>query len=280
MEEKSEFTGSNFSWLKLIKTVVAFANTKGGELLLYNTKGVDPDEFDSARIDDRVNGYVEPRIQNVETQLLRSYVKIKVANSPSKPHVFKIDGSYQDPEEPSRQRNAFYKGQVLVRHSSKNEVATRDDYERMLEEKQNELMNRVKMVFEFPADRPVKIEENSEAMPVKVVKEGTGVPVLMKDQIGKKIRITVDPGAPAVKLEEKDILKMYPLTYDELTQRLRKLPEFKVNSEYHVARRSLEKNRGLCFERYLDPRNPNSTVKRFYSLRAFHVLKEKIRKRG
>lgn len=268
IEEKSRFTGNVLMWLKLVKTVVALANTRGGELRLYNTEEVDPKKFDSAKIDDKVNKYIEPRIQNIKTLVLKSYVKIIVENSPSKPHVFKMDGPYQDPDNPSRQRKAFYKGQVLVRHSSKNEPATRDDYEHMFKEKQSEFVRRLNLVSQLPIDRPVKIEESPEALPVKIVEEGEGIPTLMKEVVGKgkDVRVTSDPTAPVVRLEEKDVRDKYPLSYAELTKSLKgRYSDFKINAKYYKLKRSFEKDKSLCFTRYLDPRNPKSSTKKFYS---------------
>jgi len=180
VEEKSQFTGSKAEWLRLVKTMVALSNTKGGVIRLLRVK-IDQFQFDSAKMDDKVNRYVEPRVQNIRTEILKSYIKIMVEDSPAKPHVFKMDGAYQNLSEPSRLGKEFYKGQVLVRHSSKNEVAMRDDYERIFEERSDKLMDRVQMVSQLPLDKPVTIKESKKAFPIKIVKKGEGLPVLLKE---------------------------------------------------------------------------------------------------
>lgn len=41
--------------------------------------------------------------------------------------------------------------------------------------------------------------------------------------------------------------------------------DFVQNQKYHNLRQALEKDKKLCFERYLDPKNKSSSLKRFYS---------------
>lgn len=80
------------------------------------------------------------------------------------------------------------------------------------------------------------------------------------------VRLTNDPDAVVVRLEEEDILDRYPWSYDILTTRLaNRYSDFLQNAKYHQIRRELEKNPAFCRERLLDPSKPNGTKKRFYS---------------
>src|SRR5437016_13671910 len=56
---------------------------------------------------------------------------ILVRESERKPHVFVLDGRYRDRAR-DREVTAFHRGQVWVRHSSKNETAGGDDVQRMV----------------------------------------------------------------------------------------------------------------------------------------------------
>jgi len=81
------------------------------------------------------------------------------------------------------------------------------------------------------------------------------------------MQITDDPNAPAVRLEEEEILKKkYPLDYTALTNGLlARYSNFKRNTEYHKLRKGFMKNKKLCRTRYLDPNNLKSARKDFYS---------------
>lgn len=80
------------------------------------------------------------------------------------------------------------------------------------------------------------------------------------------VRITNDPNALAITLDEEDIREKYPWTYAILTKRLEnKYSDFKQNGDYHAIRKPLESDQRFCTERLLDPGNPSSTMKRFYN---------------
>lgn len=183
IEVKSKFEGRNEEWFKLIKTIMALANTKGGEIKLFNISNLFFKDFDSARIDDKVNKYVEPRIQNIQTKILKNSLIIIVPNSLSKPHIFSQDGRYENPAPPPQQRTEFYKGQIWVRHSAKNELATKDDFERIFQEKLKEFTKRINLISQFPLDTELKIEpESPKAIPIKIVKNGKGLPAIVKKE--------------------------------------------------------------------------------------------------
>lgn len=81
------------------------------------------------------------------------------------------------------------------------------------------------------------------------------------------MQITDDPNAPAVRLEEEEILKKkYPLDYTKLTEGLlARYTNFKRNNQYHKLRKEFMKDKKLCRTRYLDPNNLKGSKKDFYS---------------
>lgn len=83
------------------------------------------------------------------------------------------------------------------------------------------------------------------------------------------IKLTDDPNAPALRLEEEEILKKkYPLDYQTLIKKLlTRYPEFKRTQQFHKLRKEFMKDKKLCRTRYLDPNNFNSARKDFYSLK-------------
>lgn len=88
----------------------------------------------------------------------------------------------------------------------------------------------------------------------------------VKSNSGIPVKITNDPNAAAVRLIEEDITEKYPWDYQVLTTRLaRRYSDFKINNKYHQTRKELEKNKGLAYERYLNPNNLNGGKKTFYN---------------
>ncbi len=80
------------------------------------------------------------------------------------------------------------------------------------------------------------------------------------------VRVTDDPNAVTVQFEEKDIREQYPWDYKILTKRLSdRYSDFKNNQTYHQVRQKLENDQRYCTVRLLDPGNPKSSQKKFYS---------------
>jgi len=81
-----------------------------------------------------------------------------------------------------------------------------------------------------------------------------------------EVAITDDPDAPQVQITEEDMRKRYPWDYGELNRRLReRYVDFKQNKKYHSIRMPLKKDPRLVNTRLLDPGNPKSPKKDFYS---------------
>ncbi len=81
-----------------------------------------------------------------------------------------------------------------------------------------------------------------------------------------KVQVTTDSDATKIYLTEEQILEKYPWDYKQLTDRCRqRYSGFKLNSDYHVLRKSLYGDKRYCHLRYLDPDNPNSSKKWFFN---------------
>lgn len=88
-----------------------------------------------------------------------------------------------------------------------------------------------------------------------------------------KVQSTTDPTAPKVQITEEDLLKRYPHDYHALTGRLRsRYSDFKQNKKYHDVLKSLKGDNRYCRVRRLDPENPNSLKKEYYSSETFRVF--------
>jgi hypothetical protein len=102
--------------------MVAMANCRGGRIVLSDVI-CSSKLLDSSHLDNLVNAQVSPRINGITwRQLPDGDWEIEADRSPDRPHVFVVDRRYKDDE--GKDKYAFHRGQVYVRHSSKSEPAT------------------------------------------------------------------------------------------------------------------------------------------------------------
>lgn len=97
---------------------------------------------------------------------------------------------------------------------------------------------------------------------------------LKRSDLPTATRLTVgnDPDAVPVILKEEDIRKHYPWDYRQLTEKLRaRYSDFSQNQKYHDIRKMIQGDKRYIKARYLDPENPRSSKKDFYSP---HIINE------
>ena len=76
-------------------------------------------------------------------------------------------------------------------------------------------------------------------------------------------------------MTEEDIRKRFPLTYDEVRlQAKEKYSDFKQNKDFNKLMRKIKTNDKLYHERKLEPENPKSLKKPWYSSNIWQVLDE------
>lgn len=86
-------------------------------------------------------------------------------------------------------------------------------------------------------------------------------------------QITNDPNAPKFQLSDEQLKNKYPLKYETLTTRCQKrYLDFKVNKKYHDIRIGLHGNPKYSITRRLEPDNPKSSKKEWFSESVFTVL--------
>jgi hypothetical protein len=175
LELKSDFDGSDRQWFEIVRTITAMANTKGGRLILQKSQ-CDPALLDSARLTDRVNKALRPRLASITSRVTEAGVwEITVQPSRQKPHVFVTELNYLDG---GKNRSAFYPGQVYARHSSKTEPATEEDFARMIQESvANWLEKLAKGIHELS----FQITADPESLPVRFAHEPAALSVTIRD---------------------------------------------------------------------------------------------------
>lgn len=81
-----------------------------------------------------------------------------------------------------------------------------------------------------------------------------------------KVALSHDKDAIKVNLTEEEIRNRYPFDYASLTEKCKKrYKDFVMNNDYHKNRRRYENDLKCAYTRYLDPSNPKSGRKIFYS---------------
>ena len=94
-------------------------------------------------------------------------------------------------------------------------------------------------------------------------------------KLTKAVRVTDDPNAPLVRMEPD----LPPLTYNELRTKLKKkIPSIKFGNEFNNIMRKVKKNKDMCSERSLNPRNPKALKTYFYYERTIDFIIEQYGK--
>lgn len=84
-----------------------------------------------------------------------------------------------------------------------------------------------------------------------------------------------DANGVPISVTEEDIRKRFPLTYDEVRlQAKKRYTDFKQNQDFHQLMRKIKTNDKLYHERKLEPENPKSLKKPWYSSNIWQVLDE------
>jgi hypothetical protein len=95
------------------------------------------------------------------------------------------------------------------------------------------------------------------------------------------VQLSSDPSATPITLTEEQIRQKYQFTYDELIKECkRRYTGFKLDREFFAVKRDLEANSKFAKTRLLDPGNPKSSKKMFYSEAIFVELQKYIESKG
>lgn len=82
-------------------------------------------------------------------------------------------------------------------------------------------------------------------------------------QLVKRVRITDDPNAPAVRMDDE---LLPPLSYQDVVDKVKeRRPDIKLNKIYNSAMAIIKQDISLCQSRYLDPKKKKGTKKDFYT---------------
>lgn len=92
----------------------------------------------------------------------------------------------------------------------------------------------------------------------------------------KNVQLTTDKGAPKVYVSDEEIMKQYPLSYQELVAKCReRIPDFKTNPKFYKVLATLRDNPRFAFGRKNNPKNSRSAKTFFFR----ESIIEEIKKR-
>jgi len=222
LEYKSQFDGSDKAWLKLIKTAVSMANKNGG-IIHYDNILTNIADLDSANIDNKINSYISPKLRGITSEKKNIGIDITIPNSKEKPHIFNKRGIYKN--EKGNEVVEFYEGQIWIRHSSKNELFDKNDFDTLVKEHIKKLMEQMNIIA---AQYPSSILEQSEnGIPLKIKQiedYKNGTPVYIEKE-------KIDPNI-IYPYQAKDLAKILGKNNRYIIQ-LIKVLELKDNPKYN-----------------------------------------------
>jgi len=145
-EEKAVFNGSDSEKLKIIQTLICFANYQGGELRIYEVKNeLDfKNFFDAVSIGNAINSFIEPPIGwviAVKQINKKKGVILKIRPSARSPHFYKKDGYFINNKD--EKVFIFRRGSIGIRRSGSNDVYSNVDFEQMFKKKIAEIFGSI-----------------------------------------------------------------------------------------------------------------------------------------
>lgn len=254
----------SFNWgskAKYAKTLAAFVNNRGGYLVFgvsdnpRNLKGLQTGNFenmDERNITEYLNSVFSPEIQ---------YEKFIVSVRKKRVGVIFVQESNDKPTICLKPDDVLKEAEIYYRYNARSEKIKFPELKTLLDNVREKESEKWSQLFKSIA----KIGPTNAAVLNVVSHEIIG-------QESMSIQITDSVEAPEFRLEEKDILKNYPLTYAALiTEMKKRYSDFKLNRRFHKIRKPIMQNPIFCWTRYLDPKNTKSSKKDFYS---YDIFKE------
>ena len=172
-------SGSERDHLRLIRSIVAVANSGGGRIVVHPKAPAGPsDELEAATLEAAVNRYVAPRLTGLHCEPAPDgAVMVAVAESPAAPHVFIHDGSTESEETGDGKpvTAVFHCGQIWVRRGAQEQPASAQDVQRMVRAAASRFLERLSIGIRDPAFS-FRLS-NSEGIPVRLAGDEESVPV-------------------------------------------------------------------------------------------------------
>jgi len=147
-EEKAVFNGSDFEKLKIIQTLICFANYQGGKIFVKEVKKSKflKSFFDAAVLENKLNSYLDLSVSGIigVSPYNKIGVKIIIKKSNRGPHFYKKDGYFINSKK--EKVFVFKRGSIGIRRSGLNDIFNSKDLEALFKNKLSELLKGVQKV--------------------------------------------------------------------------------------------------------------------------------------
>lgn len=203
LDFKSRFDpASAGDWCAIVKDIVAMANSDGGCLIFGvnddgTPSGWDPAPLltlDVAKVTDKIASYSGVQFASITIRAAQREgvpVALLAVEEAPVPIMFTNPGTFAVAD---KQKIAFGRGTLYVRHGAKSEPATTEDLrakiDRRRREERESLLTNVRKVFEAPLGQQIIV------VPLEAASKSVGAPVA--------VRLTSDPAAPAYRATNPD----------------------------------------------------------------------------
>ena len=159
--------------------------------------------------------------------------------------------------------NKLKNGEIYYRYRAQTRTIEYAELRKIINEIENKINNRWLNLFKDIA---------------KIGPENAVVNLKSKSKV--EIKPSSSSKALPVNLKEEDIRKFWPWEYSQWIEELRnRYVNFKMNKDFYKLKRQLEDKKEYCHSRKLDPGNPKSTTKKFYSPRIFKEFDKYYKKK-
>jgi hypothetical protein len=123
----------------------------------------------------------------------------------------------------------------------------------------------------------IKKPENSDLL-MKITSNGSSS---IKISTVKSIRISNDPNAQSMKMDDEVFLDIYPHTYDNVSKWCKEnISYFKQGKVFHSVMKSIKRNPEYAAVRKLNPRSNSSAAQTFYASVALNEIKRQYEEQG
>lgn len=249
----------SFNWKskgKYMKTIASFANNKGGHIVfgvkdrpreLVGLTDNDFEEIDEQEITEILNSYFSPEISfNKYTKIIKSKNVgfLQIHKAINKPIICLKNFE-----------NILKESDIYYRYNARTEKIKYSELVKLLDEIKNNERKRWENLLK------------------KIARIGSSATVSKTSEEGRtNLNITDDPNAPKFKVDDTTLSDLYPLTHEKLVNTLKeRYTDFVQNQKFNNIKKNLIDNKNLCYIRYLNLNNKNSSCQKFYSE---NILKE------
>jgi len=250
IEFKESFNFGNMP--KYSKTMAAFANNKGG-YILFGIKdsprkliGIDKDKFDELQ---------QEKITDFLIEYFSPEIKWEIGSTEYDGKTIGYIYIYEAENKP-----------VICKKNKDNIIKNGEIYYRYRAQTRNIEYGELREIIDKIID---KIKEKENQKWIRILKDIIRIgpeEVIISERSAMEVSPSSSSKALPVVIEEKNIRKFYPYDYRQLTNKLKnRYADFIENHEYHDLRKKFKDKKEFCFTKKLDPNNPKSPKKDFYS---------------